>query len=461
MRLLRLEGQETEHPGLCPDAPRTSPRTWRRIWKRTHLLETLLGGVKEAVAILPDGRGGRCAFATLAAGKPNAGNAPPDTGWWPMESPRGRGSRRGARGATGPQGRGSGLRTWADDPALRRGSPGDAAAGSGLALDWAGQGGGRADADARPPKARRRRSGQPRGARRRAGTARRSPAGPEGTAIPGNGPVSPARPVLRGPMARRLPRTRRAPAAPRWRFFSRCRWPRPEPSRPPTAPCFTISNLLNADIPDDLAAAEPAGPVPSWCSDTENHRPQSTGGRGPCQIAAVARGQRQARGGGAFRHAGQPGPQDPRRLPTAVHQITDAMVADAPGVDRGAVRGFHTFADGAVLVAHNAPFDMAFLKAARARDRAAVSTSPSLTRCSVRRSSLGNRRSTPLGCALRAARHRHPGGPTGTPRSATLLARARPFRKMIPMLEAGRNCPNLGALIKAFDRHSRLIEHLN
>jgi DNA polymerase-3 subunit epsilon len=31
---------------------------------------------------------------------------------------------------------------------------------------------------------------------------------------------------------------------------------------------------------------------------------------------------------------------------------------------------------------------------------------------------------------------------------------------MIPMLEAA-DLPNLGALIKAFDRHSRLIEHLN
>jgi DNA polymerase-3 subunit epsilon len=34
------------------------------------------------------------------------------------------------------------------------------------------------------------------------------------------------------------------------------------------------------------------------------------------------------------------------------------------------------------------------------------------------------------------------------------------FRKMIPMLEAAE-LPNLGALIKAFDRHARLIEHLN
>ncbi len=46
--------------------------------------------------------------------------------------------------------------------------------------------------------------------------------------------------------------------------------------------------------------------------------------------------------------------------------ITDAMVADAPRIE-AALPAFLEFARGAVLVAHNAPFDVGFLKAAAAR----------------------------------------------------------------------------------------------
>ncbi|PIE10101.1 MAG: DNA polymerase III subunit epsilon [Rhodobacterales bacterium] len=46
---------------------------------------------------------------------------------------------------------------------------------------------------------------------------------------------------------------------------------------------------------------------------------------------------------------------------TRVHKVTNEMVADAPGI-AAAAHMFHRFAQGAVIVAHNAPFDMAFLR---------------------------------------------------------------------------------------------------
>lgn len=53
---------------------------------------------------------------------------------------------------------------------------------------------------------------------------------------------------------------------------------------------------------------------------------------------------------------------------TAIHRITDAMVIGAPDMTT-ALRGFHHFAEGAVLIAHNAPFDMGLLRAAEGETR--------------------------------------------------------------------------------------------
>ncbi|WCR12356.1 3'-5' exonuclease [Paracoccus stylophorae] len=50
---------------------------------------------------------------------------------------------------------------------------------------------------------------------------------------------------------------------------------------------------------------------------------------------------------------------------TAIHRITDEMVADAPDMT-AALTAFHHFAEDAVLIAHNAPFDMGMLRRAAA-----------------------------------------------------------------------------------------------
>lgn len=64
-----------------------------------------------------------------------------------------------------------------------------------------------------------------------------------------------------------------------------------------------------------------------------------------------------------------PGRPIPARS-TAVHGVSDAMVAGAPPMQQVCTR-FHDFADGAVLVAHNAAFDMAFLHRQAAGSHAA------------------------------------------------------------------------------------------
>ena len=58
-----------------------------------------------------------------------------------------------------------------------------------------------------------------------------------------------------------------------------------------------------------------------------------------------------------FVHPGRPIPP----ASTRIHRVTDADVSGAPDVAT-AGRAFHHFARDAVLVAHNAPFDMAFLR---------------------------------------------------------------------------------------------------
>lgn len=73
---------------------------------------------------------------------------------------------------------------------------------------------------------------------------------------------------------------------------------------------------------------------------------------------AIVEGQRFA----SFAQPGRPIPP----ASTAIHGITDAMVAHAPPWPE-AVAAFHAFAGDAVLVAHNAAFDLACLHAAEAQ----------------------------------------------------------------------------------------------
>jgi DNA polymerase III subunit epsilon len=94
---------------------------------------------------------------------------------------------------------------------------------------------------------------------------------------------------------------------------------------------------------------------------------ETTGG--PATSAGITEiGAVKVRGGevlGEFATLVQPDASIPAHI-QALTGITNAMVRDAPSV-AGAVSAFGEFAGDAVLVAHNSPYDLGFLKAACAR----------------------------------------------------------------------------------------------
>ncbi len=142
---------------------------------------------------------------------------------------------------------------------------------------------------------------------------------------------------------------------------------------------------------------------------------------------------------------------------TKVHHVTDAMVSGAPDIGKAGAQ-FHKFASKSVIVAHNAPFDMAFLHRDKTRmgvewdhpildtvllsavlfgasqthtldalcDRLAVTIPPEL-----RHTALGDAQAT-----------------------AEVLVR------MLPMLEA-RGLTTFGEVVEETRRHGRLLEDLN
>lgn len=244
------------------------------------------------------------------------------------------------------------------------------------------------------------------------------------------------------------------PAGP-GRHALRLTLPLADPDAPgPSRAVLYDFELLDAEIPEDLAAA-PLKSLSYVIFDTE------TTGLNPqvdevCQIAAVRVTNGKLVASERFDMLVNPG----RRIPpasTAVHHITDEMVADAPEVG-AALSRFHTFAEGCVLVAHNAPFDMAFLRR-REREIGKRFDQPILDTVLCSAILYGQSAEHTLDALCdrlsitipEEERHTAIGDALGT---------AEAFRKMIPMLEAA-DAPNLGALIAAFDRHSRLIEHLN
>jgi DNA polymerase-3 subunit epsilon len=149
-----------------------------------------------------------------------------------------------------------------------------------------------------------------------------------------------------------------------------------------------------------------------------------------------------------------------RRIPASasrVHGITDDMVAGAPDIGE-AGRQLHSFARDAVLVAHNAPFDMAFLKR-HAHRIGATFDQPVLDTVLLSAVIYGTTESHSLDALCQRLgveipedlRHTALGDARAT--AAALCA-------LLPMLEA-RGLTHLGDVLRETRKHGRLLEDLN
>ena len=442
IKLLFLEGQETGAPGyiLCL---RDVSDDLKIHSERAHLLTALLEGVEAALPDLPEPQ--RSALTTLTAEIGRRKSAS-DTQWWPMEAVPA--SDLAAALVARLERRDIALRT--DLPARRLRCDGFAIVRllERLARDWAALG-----ADGLVLRL----------ARLGDSAATLSLEAPGPVPDPGqldawlSAPLSPGFAAFSGHDVELTHATRVTigPGADtRTALQLSIPLARPTaPARRPRAMEYDF-DLLQAALPKDLSDAA-LNQLNFVVFDTE------TTGLNPgvdeiCQIAALRVVNGRLRDGERFDMLVNPG----RKIPQAaidVHHVTNEMVADAPGVAEALTR-FHRFADTAVLVAHNAPFDMAFLQR-REAEIGCRFDQPILDTVLLSAILFGQSAEHTLDalCDRLAIsipekdRHTALGDAIGT---------ARAFARMIPMLQAA-GLPTLGATIAAFDRHARLIRHLN
>lgn len=142
---------------------------------------------------------------------------------------------------------------------------------------------------------------------------------------------------------------------------------------------------------------------------------------------------------------------------TEVHGITDAMVADAPGVEDVVAR-FHKFAEGAVLIAHNAPFDMEFLRRVEGKLGLRFDM-PVLDTVLLSAVVYGQHEVHSLDALSHRLGITIPEEDRHTALGDT-LATADAFLKLMPML-AGRGLDTFGAVLAEVRKHGRLLKDLN